>query len=134
MLERQKKRESLTADDSSTPSSSSTATASDPKDRNFNFLPGTTLHSSYVNKSYDQDSRSVFLVPKLLYNILCQSVCTSTKLWGKVFLCWVFLVMISCTNDRQVYNLLGPSACRWCFKRHKYLLLGNVLWIFIVMF
>ena len=65
MLERQKKRESLTADDSSTPSNSSTAgtagtaaaSGSDSKDRNFNFLPGTTLHSSYVNKSYDQDSR-----------------------------------------------------------------------------
>lgn len=27
------------------------------KNRNFGFVPGTTLHSSYVNKSYDQDSR-----------------------------------------------------------------------------
>jgi len=27
------------------------------KSRNFGFLPGTTLHSSYVSKSYEQDSR-----------------------------------------------------------------------------
>merc|ERR1712045_297845 len=27
------------------------------KARNFGFIPGTTLHSSYVNKSYDNDSR-----------------------------------------------------------------------------
>merc|ERR1719150_1556791 len=27
------------------------------KARNFGFIPGTTLHSSYVNKSYDSDSR-----------------------------------------------------------------------------
>merc|ERR1712154_488764 len=27
------------------------------KARNFGFIPGTTLHSSYVNKSYDTDSR-----------------------------------------------------------------------------
>jgi len=27
------------------------------KSRNFGFIPGTTLHSSYVNKSYDQDQR-----------------------------------------------------------------------------
>merc|ERR1712107_466074 len=27
------------------------------KTRNFGFIPGTTLHSSYVNKSYDQDQR-----------------------------------------------------------------------------
>ena len=27
------------------------------KSRNFGFIPGTTLHSSYVNKSYDQDAR-----------------------------------------------------------------------------
>jgi len=27
------------------------------KSRNFGFIPGTTLHSSYVNKSYEQDSR-----------------------------------------------------------------------------
>merc|ERR1712150_306136 len=27
------------------------------KNRNFGFVPGTTLHSSYVNKSYDSDSR-----------------------------------------------------------------------------
>merc|ERR1719402_1731821 len=27
------------------------------KNRNFGFIPGTTLHSSYVNKSYDTDTR-----------------------------------------------------------------------------
>merc|ERR1712129_678310 len=27
------------------------------KARNFGFIPGTTLHSSYVNKSYDSDAR-----------------------------------------------------------------------------
>merc|ERR1711972_804633 len=27
------------------------------KSRNFGFIPGTTLHSSYVNKAYDSDSR-----------------------------------------------------------------------------
>merc|ERR1711997_280310 len=27
------------------------------KARNFGFIPGTTLHSSYVNKSYDNDAR-----------------------------------------------------------------------------
>jgi len=27
------------------------------KSRNFGFIPGTTLHSSYANKSYEQDSR-----------------------------------------------------------------------------
>merc|ERR1711988_317032 len=27
------------------------------KKRNFGFIPGTTLHSSVVNKSYDQDTR-----------------------------------------------------------------------------
>ena len=25
------------------------------KSRNFGFIPGTTLHSSYVNKSYEQE-------------------------------------------------------------------------------
>ena len=30
------------------------------KSRNFGMIPGTTLHSSYVDKSYDQDSRLVF--------------------------------------------------------------------------
>jgi hypothetical protein len=47
MLERQKKRESQIAD----------SKEEEAKNRNFGFLPGTTLHSSYVNSSYDQDSR-----------------------------------------------------------------------------
>ena len=32
------------------------------KSRNFGFIPGTTLHSSYVNKSYDQGSNSDLLI------------------------------------------------------------------------
>merc|ERR1711874_566695 len=42
MLERQKKEKEKEEEE---------------RNRNFGFVPGTTLHSSYVNKSYDTDSR-----------------------------------------------------------------------------
>ena len=32
------------------------------KGRNFGFIPGTTLHSSYVNKSYDQEYKPFSLL------------------------------------------------------------------------
>jgi hypothetical protein len=44
MLERQKKDQEKKEEE-------------EAKTRNFGFVPGTTLHSSYVNKSYDTDSR-----------------------------------------------------------------------------
>jgi len=44
MLERQKKDQEKKEEE-------------EAKNRNFGFVPGTTLHSSYVNKSYDTDSR-----------------------------------------------------------------------------
>jgi len=44
MLERQKKDQEKKEEE-------------EAKQRNFGFVPGTTLHSSYVNKSYDTDSR-----------------------------------------------------------------------------
>merc|ERR1712032_1751397 len=44
MLERQKKDQEKKEEE-------------EAKNRNFGFVPGTTLHSSYVNKSYDPDSR-----------------------------------------------------------------------------
>merc|ERR1711879_992298 len=44
MLERQKKDQEKKEEE-------------EQKARNFGFIPGTTLHSSYVNKSYDSDSR-----------------------------------------------------------------------------
>merc|ERR1712004_122803 len=44
MLERQKKDQEKKEEE-------------EAKQRNFGFVPGTTLHSSYVNKSYDPDSR-----------------------------------------------------------------------------
>ena len=44
MLERQKKDQEKKDEE-------------EAKQRNFGFVPGTTLHSSYVNKSYDTDTR-----------------------------------------------------------------------------
>merc|ERR1712126_259353 len=43
MLERQKKEKEKEEEEA--------------KNRNFGFVPGTSLHSSYVSKSYDTDSR-----------------------------------------------------------------------------